>query len=283
MEKQTGNKKFLEKEFVHINSRECTLLLEFNESGYSYSILHDNTNELLFSDTSNTFLDFFNSTENQIREIFKNDILFKYSFKTVLILINNFYSTLVPIEFYEKGKDKELLSFNAELPKTNLKFLSDKIPNIAYYNIYINTKVLNKVLKEFFVNFYIKSSKSIILDYMWKITKTGEILHLHITKSFIFCSYFLKGKLEFSNSYKYSNEEEIVFNVLNIYNQLGLNNERTVLYLSGFISKKDKKYDLLYTYIRNIEFLKRPLKINYNHRVKIIPEHYFLQHFIALL
>ena len=283
MEKVAGNNHYLNSEFVHVNSRECTLLLEFNESGYSYSILQNKTNELLYSGVSSTFLDFFNITEKQLIEIFKNDILFNYAFENVFVLIHNFYSTLVPVAFYNKDKNKELISFNSELPSKELVYLSDKVPKIDYFNIYVSTINLNKILKDIFINFHIKSTKSILLDYASKVTQKGEFLQLHISNNFIFCVYFNKGKLEFSNSFRYNNEEDIIFNVLNIYNQLGLNNERTVLHISGNITKKDKKYDLFYTYIRNIEFLRKPIKINYSQRVKLIPDQYFVHHYVALL
>lgn len=283
MEKVAGNNNYLNSEFINVNSRECTLLLEFNERGYSYSILNNISNELLYSGVSNTFMDFFNISENQIKEIFKNDDIFKYSFEAVLVLLDNFYTTLVPISFYDKSKNKEIISFNTKLPTSDLLYLSDKIPNIDYYNIYVNTTTLDKVLKEIFAKYYTQATKSIILDYASKISQTSEFLQLHITTNYIFCIYFNDGKLVFSNTYRYENEEDIIFNVLNIYNQLGLNNERTILHLSGNVSKNDDKYNLFYTYIKNVEFIRRPLKINYSNKVKLIKEHYFLHHYAALL
>ncbi len=283
MGKVVGNSAYIENEFVHVNSRECTLVVEFNEEGFSFSILHINSNEVLYSGVSSSFLDFFNSDEKQIKEIFKQENIFKYAFNNVIILIDNFYTTVVPFGFYDENKLKEFLAFNTKLPNAKIELLSDKIPSIDYFNIYVNSSNLKKVLDSHFTEIELISTKSVILYYAKKVAFKEEFLQVHIGLKSIYCVFMNEEKLIYSNSFKFDNPEDIIFNVLNIYNQLGLNNERTTITLSGNISKNDKTYELLYMYIKNIHFVSKPKKLNYSHRVKFLASQYYMHHYVAFL
>lgn len=282
MEKEAGNN-YLNAEFLQVNSRECTLLIEFSEEGFSYSILNNLSNEVLFSSSSKTFIDFFQNSKNQLQEIFKQEEVFKFSFNKVIVLLNNFYNTLVPTPFFDENKMKEILSFNVSLPQTDLVFLSDKISNIDYYNVYISNLNFSKVIANTFVDVRKKSTIAVLLDYAYNFAPKGKFMQVHLSKNKIHCIYFSEGKLEYCNSFKIDNSEDVIYNVLNVYSQLGLNTEKMPLHLSGNISKNDENYELLYMYIKEIEFLKRPLKLNYADRVKEIPSHKFAHHFVALL
>lgn len=282
MEKEVGNN-YINTDFLKVNSRDCILLLEFAEEGFSYSILNKMSNEVLFSSVSKTFIDFFQSEEKQLQEVFQQEEIFKFSFSNVIVLINNFYNTLVPTPFFDKNKKKEILTFNVNLPKTDLLYLADKISNIDYYNIYVNTLNFNKVIRNTFVDVQLKSSIAVLLEYAYNFAPQGDFLQVHFSKNKIHCIYFKEGKLTYSNSFKIDNSEDVIYNVLNVYSQLGLNTEKLTLHLSGEVSKDDDRYELLYMYVKNIEFLKKPLKLNYSEIIKELPAHKFVHHFVALL
>lgn len=282
VEKEAGNN-YLNTDFLKVNSRECTLLLEFSEEGFSYSILNNFSNEVLFSSLSKTFIDFFQSTEKQLQEIFQQEEVFKFSFNKVLVLIDNFYNTLVPTPFFDENKKKEILSFNVSLPGADLVYLAEKINNIDYYNIYVNTLNFSKVIGNNFVDVKVKSTIAVLLNYAYNFAPNGKFLQVHFSRNKIHCIYFNEGVLAYSNSFKIDNPEDVIYNVLNVYSQLVLNTEKTVLHLSGTISKEDEVYELLYMYIKEIEFLNRPLKLNYADNVKELASHHFVHHFVALL
>ena len=91
VEKEAGNN-YINTDFLKVNSRDCTLLIEFAEEGFSYSILNNFSNELLYSSESKSFIDFFQSEELQLLDIFNQEEVFKFSFNKVIVLINNFYN-----------------------------------------------------------------------------------------------------------------------------------------------------------------------------------------------
>jgi len=283
VEKEVGNNIIVQTIFENENSRECTLLIEFYNKGYTFSIFKNNTNTVLFTGVSDTFLDFFNANENQLVSIFEKEKVFNYSYSKVVVLIDTFYNTLVPTVFFDQSKKKEFLSFNTKLPSENLVFLDDLIQNVSYHNIYVSTISFSKVLKNTFVNSDIVCTSSLLINNAKKVTNSGAFFQVHLGLDTLECIYFNNGLLEFNNSFNYNNAEDVIYNVLNVFKQLNLNTEETVLFLSGNISNDDEKFELLYMYIKNIEFMKRPIKLNYVDKVKQIPEHYFVQHYIALL
>lgn len=279
---EVGNS-FFDNEFAKINSRTCTLLLNFNEEGFSYSILKNESNEILFSAVSNAVLDIYHFNEAQLSEIFQTETVFKYTYGKIIVLIDTIFSTLVPLEFFDQASLRKYLDFNLKLPSTDLRFHFDSFSNLPYKNIYVNALALEQSLAKNFVETHVKASESVLLEFLDKKNVSNEYFHLHLSLKKMHCCFFKNKEIVFNNIFSFETDEDILYNVLNTYKQLGLNNEMTNLNVSGIISEDSSKYDLLYKYIKYITFAKRPLKLNFSESLAQMPEHYFLHHYAALL
>lgn len=280
--KEVGNS-FFKNEFAKINSRGCTLLLNFTEEGFSYSILQNDINTVIYSAVSDAVIDLFQFSEEQLSEIFNTEEVFKYTFGSIVVLLDTIYSTLVPNLFFDQTKLSEVLAFNFNLPNTDLHFHYDSFSSLDYKNVYVNSIALEKALAKNFVDTKLISSETVLLDFIEKRNVSNEYFHLHLGLKKMHCCYFKNKELIFNNTFSVQAEEDILYNVLNIYRQLGLNNEITVLNLSGIISEESNKFELLYKYIKHVQFAQRPIKLNFAEKLAQMPEHYFLHHYAALL
>ena len=82
-------------------------------------------------------------------------------------------------------------------------------------------------------------------------------------------------KLLFYNSFKYHNENDFIYFLMNVFEQLKLNPALTPVYLMGNISKLSDYYETLKKFITNIKFKKNTNNFNYSYVFNQIPEHYF--------
>lgn len=283
MVKEAGNNNFFETDFVQFNSRTCSLVIEFSEDSFSFSILNQSTNTVLYTSVSDIFIDVNFSSEQQFQTIFNTEKVFGYSFGKVIVLIDNLYSTLVPSVLFDANQKESYLSFNFNMPKTEWIFLNNPFFQLEYQLVYALPKALYNILKTHFSEVNFTSSAAILLSFLHQKNVAQHYFHLHLGLKQMQCIYFENKQLQFHNLFSFDNTEEIIYNVLNVYKQLGLSNDRTILHVSGVLSEDSEKYALLYNYIKYIQFVDKPLKLNYTEKIKQIPAHYFLTHYAALV
>jgi predicted chitinase len=66
-------------------------------------------------------------------------------------------------------------------------------------------------------------------------------------------------------------------------NELGLDNERELVYFSGQIMHETENMELLKEYVKYLQAMERSNKINYSSNVEAMPSHYFVQHYANCL
>lgn len=88
-----------------------------------------------------------------------------------------------------------------------------------------------------------------------------------------------QGKLIFWNRYTFRASSDFVYYVLLIYKQLNLHTHQHTLYMAGELMEESEIYTLLYKYIKNIEFAKRPSALAFGEPFQSLPSHFFIDLF----
>lgn len=263
-------------------SRESILLIEWLTNSLNYSIYNEKSNQVVCSAVAPIFLDLFDYNEQEFNRLISEQEVFQYSFKKTIALIDTPYFTLIPTVFYNENKLEELLCFNVKLPSGNLAFKSVELTESQYFLVYAFPKNILKSLENSFLNIEYKPLIEVLIEQnLNNNSKTN--FHCHISPQSFMGVYTSNQKLIFANRFNYEAPEDLVYNVLNIFQQLGLNNELDTLYLSGSISKESDFYKLLYKYIRNIQFKQHPSKLNFDKSIETMPHHYFTHHYQMFL
>jgi hypothetical protein len=91
-----------------------------------------------------------------------------------------------------------------------------------------------------------------------------------------------KQKLLFYNSFSYATPEDFLYYLLYTYQQLKLDTETVPVNMLGEIVKESVLYELIYKYIRNINFMKRPAELQVQNTFNM-PGHFYFNLFCALL
>ena len=71
--------------------------------------------------------------------------------------------------------------------------------------------------------------------------------------------------------------------MLNVLNELGLSNERCVVYYTGMMPEDSAHIELLNQYVKFLKPLERTNKLNYSTSVAATPSHYFVHHYASIL
>ena len=82
------------------------------------------------------------------------------------------------------------------------------------------------------------------------------------------------GKLFLYNNFDFQNENDFVYHISNVIQQLRISDLKTNIFLSGDIDKDSPKYKLLIKYLRNVWFAKIPENASVKYMFREIPEHY---------
>lgn len=281
MNQEVGNNILLSQEHI-AQSRESILLIEWLSNSLNFSIYNEKLNQVICSAVAPIFLDLYDYNEQAFNRLISEQEVFQYSFKKTIALIDTPYFTLIPKAFYDESKREELLRFNVKLPSGNLVFKSKEITGSKYFLVYAFPKNILNSLENSFLNIEYKPLIEVLIDQNLKSNEKYSF-HCHISPQSFMGVYTSNQKLIFANRFNYEAPEDLVYNVLNIFQQLGLNNELDTLFLSGSISKESDFYTLMYKYIRNIQLKQQPSKLNFDKSIESMPHHYFTHHYQMFL
>lgn len=273
-----SNIRFLDKSFQEDQTQLYILSLIYYERGFTFTLFHTQQNR---------FIGFFNfplsekSESKDFAQHFEN-LLSEYEwlgseFEKVNFLLNNPYSTLLPLALFEAEKAESYLKFNLS-EKTDHSVSVDKLKNIATANIYYAPDGLTEKVSEIWPNStFVHSGTSLleILAINYKNLSNNKQVFVNVHEDRFELVYFKETKLHFYNSFKYITKEDFIYFLLAALEQLSVNPEEAQLVLMGIIDKSGKLYEIVYQYIRNIEFIERNENFSYSHVMEEILPHYY--------
>ena len=194
--------------------------------------------------------------------------VFSDEFDTITLIHQNELSTLVPKEFYDENNKADYLKFNTKILKTDFITHDDIIVNKSV-NVYIPYININNYIFETFGEFTYKHSSTVLLDTVLQKTQESNNteVHIHVNSTMIEVTVVENNQLQLFNVFEYHSKEDFIYYVLFVFEQLNLDVETTVIYLSGTINKEDELYNLLYTYVRHVEFENLNFKYNFSEKI----------------
>jgi len=270
--------KALSKEADKKYSEFFELSIQFSLDGFSFCI-YDNENNKLIAIESYAFqeLENYRQLATEINDLVYDKKLLKKSYKKVNIIFESPKSTLIPFPLFDKSELNSYLKFNHNVESWEI-ILFDKLQNLEAYNIYTIPECINKTIKENFgsasiSNFSSSLIESLLIKYKNQNLKNTVFVNL---RSNIFDIIIIEGtKLQLFNSFQFRTKEDFAYFLLFVFEQLNLNPEEIELFLIGSIDKSSKLYDIIFKYIRNIDFIEANDLFRYSYVFDSIPSHYY--------
>ena len=216
--------------------------------------------------------------------LLKESKLINHKFQSVIGIIVNNLSTLVPNALYEDDRKKMYLKFNTSL-EGNEFIVVDEIRSLDAKNVFALPFSIKAKLDSQYNNIKYHHASSTLIDTLVASNKnqTGKKLYVHVQETH-FETLVMEGKnLIFYNTFNYHSPEDFIYYLLFAFEQLQLNPEKIETILLGEIEKSSAVYAVVQKYIRTLKFAERTVDADYSYQLQTLPKHFYFTLFNSYL
>lgn len=201
-----------------------------------------------------------------IREAFRNVDLLAKQWDRVMVVADT-EVLLVPIDEYQQ-EDQETLYHHAFTHHQGDKILSTVLPSLSAVMLYSMNKDLLQVIEDHFPDVRYTHVCASVWQHFHRRSFTGMNRKLygyfHDKKVDIFA--FTQNRFRFYNRYDTNNPQDAVYFLLYVWKQLGMDQQKDELYISGQLPEEQTLIENLQKYLRkaytvnpSAEFNRAPL------------------------
>lgn len=266
-------------ETLNKNAQEKYVLsIQFALDGFSFLFLDAGRKKFTGLETYT-----FKNVESDIKFCKLLDVFFEGNpwlsgpFKDVLVIYETPKSTLVPEPLYDETEKSLFLKFN-HVVSSYEQVLSNYLPNIDAHQVYALPDCLKYRLDKIFrkktiLHHSVPLIESAFINY--KNQHLDNTLFLNVRNNQIDIIAYHRDGLKFFNSFYAPAPADVVYYLLFVMEQLGYNPEEVQLLLMGNIKKFSEYYELIYDYVRDIQFEMRTQVFNYSYVFDNVPAHFY--------
>lgn len=203
--------------------------------------------------------------------------IFRPAYRSVSVTWPGVPSTLVPNALFSTGKEASFMKLSS--------FTNDK-DHIASLSLRgVDAKIIfsmNEDLRNIFSKKYSGvihiPSAAVLLEHVLLATKnlSGKRVSINVLPGIVDIVVTDGNKLIFQNSFPQDNPDELVYYVMNVFETLQLNPEKTNLSISGQVEKNSVTYELFRKYIRTVELNALPEGFRFAYPLEVLPRHQFV-------
>lgn len=248
---ETGNNKI---DFS--KSEQYTLSIRLSTDGFSFSIynpIHDSSLSF-FEKEINASL----SLTANLKQVFRETEFLTLPYKRVNILMADKRFTHVPLEFFEE-EQAELLFYHNHTRKENEAVLHNVLSRNNIAVIFGMDRSAYQFLKEQYPTARFYSQASPLSEYFSTKSRLGNSKKMYVSlrknATDLFC--YERGHLLLANSLECDQTADRVYYLLFIWKQLGFDQERDELHLTGVLADKENLVKELRKYILQV-FIMNP-------------------------
>jgi len=190
----------------------------------------------------------------RLKEWLESEDFFKNSFNEVRVFVFTENFTIIPEEYNSKETQQDLASvlFHQDL---DFKLIENKIEPL-HARLYFQVQSdITEVLQHFFGNSECFHPVTKLLQIPFHSNKRNIALIVSMKKYF-YLIVKRNNKLLLASSFLYSHQNDLVYNVLNTFQQLETARSETDLIIADVISDSNEIKSLLHPFFENISMLK---------------------------
>jgi len=190
----------------------------------------------------------------ELQQLLEKHQLEKIAFDDVLVVHRNTLFSLVPKPLFEAEKLTSYLTFNARIFPTDA-VAYDILENQDIVNVYVPYANLNNYIYALYGEFtYLHNGTIIVQSLLNNYTQTKDpVCYVNVSKGQLDITVLGQKQLLLYNSFLYESDEDFIYYLLFVLEQLGLEPESTTVKLFGAIEEDDTVFKLCYKYIQNLQ------------------------------
>lgn len=215
-----------------------------------------------------------------IETLKKSPIKISKKYHSVSISISNTYFAIVPKALFDIQSLSAYVELNSKI-SDDYVYKHQLIPNSSIVLCFAIPKELNDWISNVFPKAKIIHELGISIETALRDYKTlsENRLILNVHKTHFDFIYLKEGKLDFVNSFQFQEKEDFLYFLLFACEQLQVNPHEIQTFLLGDIKKGGELHQLLFQYIKHIDFGNRNKNIKISPGLNGIPNHYYYNTF----
>ena len=276
---------YFDKSFRESQTRNYTLSIQLWLKGLVFTIYNPEKNKFigvesyLFSD-----LESIDQLPSYLGKVLNNRPSFAFPYKSVFLLYQNKYSTLIPQPLFSEENKNLYLGFNQPFQE-NSRIVFDTLKNNDAVNVYYLPNLVVEKAKDFWPNVNILHFSTALIDSLsinFKNQVDQKTLFINLRIDCFDIVYFKENKLHYYNSFDFHTKEDFIYFLLIAIDQLMLNPEDVNVILLGYIDKIDDRHRMIHQYIKNHSFISRNDNYGYSFVLDELRHHQYYTLFNAL-
>jgi hypothetical protein len=256
----------IDESFDEKDLQKYDLIFEMGEKTFGYSLLDVEKNKFIA-------LGFY---RNHLADLISSLSWLGGQFHSVNGIIGNSRFTLIPESLFIENEKESYFNFLHE-QETDEIVLSDRLAHLGIYTVYSIPGACRRDIVNVFPKVTFCHISSALISNIWMSVKnkTGRKVFLNLREEQFDLLAFEENQLKYCNSFRFLTAEDIAYYVIFVFEQLNMNPEEVHLALLGNVDKFSPVFELLFRYIRDIEFVKRNNGFNYSYLFNDVPGHYY--------
>lgn len=238
---------------------------------FFYVIMHEN--QVLVLRTYHFPKHNYLQVNTAIAHTFQSDKLLQLSYRNTRIGLVSSIATLIPAELYDTSKTRFYLEHNAVLEKEHI-VLEDKLGSVGAHHVYAFNQVVFEGLQTHLPQAQFQHVLSGLIATHHR-TGKSENVYVNLIGEYLQIVVFNQKKLLFSNTFTHRSESDVLYFIMLVINQLGLDAEKNTVTLSGEITDQSPSYLNLQKYIKHLEFVSSPTQYIFNYFDPPAYHHFF--------
>ncbi len=255
---------------------ECHLLIEISRDRFRFAV-HNGLHEVIM--WLEDYHVFSMLHENQLLKTLTNiyqqhPFLAANYWKTIRLSVNINHFTLIPDEYYEADEATKYLNFAAgKIVSESEQIFDFKHSRFGMVCVFGVEKEIIGWFKEMYPARKIEPIPVLgsLIEGIVQDKKNAD-LHLYFEDYAVTIIYFKDAKLHFCNRFQFRTSQDMVYHVLFVMNELGLQTDMPVTFY-GEITTFSDRYVQLSQSLTDIRFALNPKKIRFSQYFDDLPEH----------
>ncbi|MCB9014209.1 MAG: DUF3822 family protein [Lentimicrobiaceae bacterium] len=190
-------------------------------------------------------------------------LLFKHpwltaGFKSCCVIVQSNKYTMVPAALYQPELKRDYLGFVHSVSDSNAVF-EQKVVSIDSWLVYAVDEQINNVIARHFPTAKKLQHTGSIIDSIlpsFRHADLSDTVFVNVKTGSFDIIVLKDGKLRYCNSFLWKVADDLVYFLIFVMDQLALNPEKIPIYLMGNIQFEDNLYQLMFRYIRSLNFVK---------------------------
>lgn len=255
------------------------LSIQLNLNGLSFCLYDPVQNKYVALVHRNFSYIEFNDFLNQLEDFVTNDELLRESYKSVKLMWTTSKSALIPSDIFSLENVKTQFEFTQKMDDLD-ELHYNHVKYIDSVSVFTIPNPIANIFSKNYTNIQFYNQQISYIEHIFsKYHSATKKIFINLHKEFFDIAVTEGSNLLLYTNFKYKTDMDLIYYIMNVFNQYQNKVSHTDVIISGLIHKKSETYLKLKEFIPHIKFDKHPEDFTYSYTFNKLPNNSFINLF----